>query len=245
MELQRKTIKFNILEHKEEDFEGVPCFTFKGYASTFGNKDLGDDICIAGCFRKSLEKRIPKLLWQHDMDEPVGVFVNVTEDEKGLFVDARLPKEDTLVAGRIIPQMKVGSIDSMSIGYSVEDFEMVKQADNSFVRFLKELTLWEISLVTLPMNTMAMVTDMKNNVVNEELPYKSLVEVSKTLKEYFTKREADNLIFSIKKLCTCNESKEQPCNEVVDSSVTEKQVSSEIIATEFEAYLENLKSINL
>lgn len=69
--------------------------------------------------------------------------------------------------GRVIPQMKIGSVDKMSIGYSIRE----KGADYiDDVRHLKDLKLWEVSLVTLPMNEMADVTDMKASIPFQNLP---------------------------------------------------------------------------
>ena len=62
---------------------------FKGYASVFGVKDSYSDIVMPGAFKKSLERwgekeRMPALLWQHKMDEPIGIYTLMEEDETGL-----------------------------------------------------------------------------------------------------------------------------------------------------------------
>jgi HK97 family phage prohead protease len=136
-------------------------FEFSGYASTFGNVDHGDDRVVAGAFAKTIQDLQQKaaakgtdallpILWQHDTREPIGSFTMLKEDGHGLFVEGRLPVEDTLVSGRVIPQIRAESIQSMSIGYSTEDSDIVDG-----VRNLKEIKLWETSLVTIPMNDQA------------------------------------------------------------------------------------------
>ena len=40
--------------------------TIEGWASTFGNKDGGNDIIVPGAFAESIKLRKPKMLWQHD-----------------------------------------------------------------------------------------------------------------------------------------------------------------------------------
>lgn len=132
-------------------------FTFEGYASTFGNKDFGDDIVVPGAFKASLKQtnNVP-ILWQHSMHEPIGKSIELTEDDKGLFLKGILPKDDDFVKGRVIPQMKIGSIKEMSIGYFIKDSEM--QDD---IRYLKEVELFEVSLVTKAMNPRATVTGFK------------------------------------------------------------------------------------
>lgn len=133
-------------------------FEFEGYLSTFGNVDRGRDVVMPGAFEKTLQEikaraqdngkaGLLPLLWQHNMREPVGTFIEMREDDKGLFVKARMPLSDTFVTGRVIPQMEIGSIDRMSIGYTIVDAEYEED-----VRRLKELNLWEGSLVTIAEN---------------------------------------------------------------------------------------------
>lgn len=164
--LTYKKVAFEI-KQTEEDPE---FFFFEGYASTFGNIDRGSDIIHRGAFTESLTELKPKVLWGHDMGSPpIGVSIEAFEDARGLFVKARLPKADTFVSGRIMPQVKNGSIDSMSIGFNIIDFDMEKQDDN-FIRNIRKVKLWEYSLVTIPMNAEAMLTGHKSIVEFQDLP---------------------------------------------------------------------------
>lgn len=162
MKKEIKTFPFEVKKTQEEN----NIFTFEGYASTFGNVDLGDDIIVRGAFSNSLSKnsQVP-ILWQHQMTEPVGISIELYEDDKGLFIKGNLPKEDTLVSGRIIPQMKVGSIREMSIGYFTKVSDMEKG-----IRLLKEIELFEVSLVTKAMNPQATVSGFKSFAGNTRLP---------------------------------------------------------------------------
>ena len=148
--MQRKVFTFDNLKYKKiADEAGDEFLEFEGYLSTFGNIDHGNDVVMKGAFRESLKNRMPKLLWQHNWDEPIGIFTEIYEDEKGLYVKGKMPLADTLVKGRIEPQMKIRSIDSMSIGY----FPNVSEYDyDEDIRYLKEVELFEGSLVTIPMN---------------------------------------------------------------------------------------------
>ena len=83
MELEHLNIPLQI-KSCGEDKQDEQFFTFAGYASTFGNVDLGNDIVEKGAFVESLRNRIPKLLFQHDMREPIGIFTEVFEDNIGL-----------------------------------------------------------------------------------------------------------------------------------------------------------------
>lgn len=161
MELKHMNVSFEVKEYNDED----EYFSFAGYGSTSNNVDLGNDRVMPGAFKQCIEemarsgKNLP-VLWQHDMTMPLGTYVEMYEDAKGLYVKGRMPKADDFVRGRVMPQMKAGSIDSMSIGYMANQWEM-----DGDIRNLKEITLYEISLVTMPMNPDAMITDMKTKEV--------------------------------------------------------------------------------
>lgn len=157
MELKFANVPFELKQTEEGD----EFFRFTGYAST-KDLDLGNDIVEPTAFNKFLEKSMPKMLWQHDGGAPVGVFDSATPDSKGLKVQGRMPKNDTFVSGRIIPQMKIGSLSSMSIGYRVHDSE----TDSKGVRTIKQADLPEISLVTFPMNPEARVTALKSELAS-------------------------------------------------------------------------------
>lgn len=152
--------------------EDADYYIFEGYASTFGDIDYGDDKVVQGAFTETVadlmssekEGKLPAL-WQHDTEEPIGSLTNLREDSVGLFVRGRLPKADTFVSGRVIPQMKAGSITAMSIGYSTLDYVI-----EGGIRILKKLRLWEISLVTMPMNPNAIITGLKSNPGFQDLP---------------------------------------------------------------------------
>jgi HK97 family phage prohead protease len=163
IELEKKKIVVDFEVKSIEDQDKF--FVFAGYASTFGNIDRCDDIIEKGSFKACLEKLKAKdsklaLLWQHDTDMPIGIFETLIEDSKGLFVEAKMPKNDTFVAGRVIPQMEVGSVRKMSIGFSIKQWE-IKDIDGDRIRCIKKVNLWEISLVTIPANDKADVTEMK------------------------------------------------------------------------------------
>ena len=139
---------------REPDNDGV----FEGYASVFGVVDQGMDVVARGAFSKSLGKRKVKMLWQQDMGQPIGVWDQIEEDERGLFVRGRLLKE--VDKGReAMALLRAGAIDSMSIGYRT--IEAMPEADGR-VRKLTEVDLFEISLVTFPMLPDAKVTAVKS-----------------------------------------------------------------------------------
>jgi len=161
---------------KQEDSDN---FYFEGYLATWGNIDRYDDVLIKGCFDESLKKIWPKLLWQHSFKEVVGIFLYLKNDDKGLFVKGKMPKADSLVAGRVIPQMKVGSVQSMSIGFKALDFTY----DDDGVRIIKKAALIEGSLVDIPVNELAQVTDMKQFDIGDVEQVKTRRDFEKLLRE--------------------------------------------------------------
>jgi hypothetical protein len=65
---------------------------FSGYASVFGEVDLGKDAIERGAFRKSLAERGAggvRMLFQHDPAEPIGAWKTI-EDSRGLYVEGML-----------------------------------------------------------------------------------------------------------------------------------------------------------
>ena len=162
---QLMTVPFEMKAFREdEDY-----FYFEAYLSTFGNKDRGDDVVERGAFIESLKVHTPILLAFHNTDEPAGIFESLVEDEVGLFVKGKMPKRDTYVSGRLIPQMLIGSIKFMSIGYSVWEQDGSMEISNG-VRHLKKVFLWEGSLVTIPMNDQALIKTKSAMPFQEEMP---------------------------------------------------------------------------
>lgn len=152
--------RFCSLDLKEVSEEGE----FEGYASKFGDRDQGGDVVIKGAFSNSLKKRKGaagvKMLWQHDPGSPIGVWDEISEDAKGLKVRGRLLVSAVQKARETHELMKAGVIDGLSIGYRT--IKALRDDATGF-RQLKELDLWEISLVTFPMLPSATVTSVKGD----------------------------------------------------------------------------------
>ncbi len=151
---------------------------FEGYASVFDVVDSYGDVVVKGAFKNTLDawkKRedLPPVLWQHQMSEPIGPFIEMREDEHGLFVRGKLLIDDDPLARRALAHMKAGSVKGMSIGYIVVDAEYHKQDD---LYYLKEIDLWEASIVTFPANTEAKITEVKQSLRKGEIPSPSTIE---------------------------------------------------------------------
>ena len=155
-------------DEKEKD-KGM----FEGYASIFGNKDLGNDVIEKGAFMRSLRRKGAKkikMLYQHDTKEPIGVFDKVMEDQNGLYVKGRLAM-GTQKGKEVYELMKMGAIDGLSVGYRV-DAKGHHYDDKRKYRVLKEVDLMEISAVTFPMNPRARIQAVKSAMTVREWEHK-------------------------------------------------------------------------
>ena len=125
-----------------------------GYGSVFGGVDSYGDTILPGAFQKSIGKRKPKMLWQHRMDMPIGVWDEVVEDGKGLRLKGRLA--DTMQGKEAAELVRMGALDGLSIG-----FRTVADEIDGNKRKLKEVDLYEVSFVTMPADQKARVTGIK------------------------------------------------------------------------------------
>ncbi len=161
MEFKRKNLRFEIKSSDEETVDGEKYLTVTGIAAAY-TKDCYSDIIIPKAFENSLDKNpeIPAL-WQHRSDEPLGVWRMMEEVEEGLIAKAYLPLSDSFVKERLRPQLLVKSIRALSIGYRVVRSHMGR-LDEDDVCYLDEIDLMEISFVTFPANTDALITEVKS-----------------------------------------------------------------------------------
>jgi|688.fasta_scaffold504619_2 hypothetical protein len=153
-----ETKRFNVAaEIKAVDDSGV----IEGYGSVFGNLDSYSDIVAPGAFAKSLEEakasgRMPAMLWQHNPDEPIGVWTEMREDDRGLFVKGKLA--DTQRGNEARELIKLGALTGLSIGYTTRSYQVDREQDS---RILTDVQLWEVSPVTFPANSEARITGVK------------------------------------------------------------------------------------
>jgi len=140
----------------------------EGYASLFNVVDSGGDIVAPGAYRASLERlaaedRKIKMLWQHDPNAPIGIWDDVREDDKGLYVKGRVI-QDVTKGREALKLIEAGAVDGLSIGYRTIN----AYKDNNGRRILQKVELWEVSIVTFPMlpsATIASKTDVPKEIV--------------------------------------------------------------------------------
>lgn len=164
--------------------------TFEGYASVYGVRDSYNEVVLPGAFVESLarhrrEGTKPLMLWQHNPDEPVGVWDDLAEDSKGLWGRGVLLK-GVRRADEAAIMLKAGAVQGLSIGYREIDTE---PAQNGEPRKLVKLDLLEVSIVSFPANRRARIDAVKQALVDGTLP--SLPEFERFLREAgFSKTQA-------------------------------------------------------
>lgn len=134
-----------------------------GYLSTFGNVDLQKDRVLAGAFKKTLQEAYARkangrkylfaALWMHDVEQPIGGFIDAEEDSEGLLVTAELDISvnaagipNNPIATMVFSGFKAGFIDEMSMGYLA-----IQKEYEAGVRNLKEVALLEGSAIVMLM----------------------------------------------------------------------------------------------
>ncbi len=157
------TYKSYSLDIKEFTDEG----TFCGYGAVFDNVDDYDDVIVHGAFTKTIGVKTPVMLWQHSSDQPIGVYTVMKEDDIGLWLEGRLLL-DIPKAKEAHILLKNRAIRGLSIGYVPVAWEW-EQRDDNYIRKLKEIDLWEVSLVTFPANPKALIDDVKSIKEAEEV----------------------------------------------------------------------------
>lgn len=134
--------------------------SFSGYASVFNVRDRGGDVVAKGAFADTLKARPAskvRMFWSHDRDIPIGVWKSFTEDDHGLKAEGQLLL-DVPRGLETYKHLKAGTVDSLSIGYRVtaDEYDASLKA-----RIIKGIELVEVSVVSLPMNESATITNVK------------------------------------------------------------------------------------
>lgn len=142
---------------------------FTCHTNVKGNIDHARDRTLDGAYLNSIKNHkanntMPKMFWNHDhFSPPVGVWIDMEEDEKGLFKRGRMLDSDRGI--EIYKGLKSKAIDSFSIGYAVirEKFNPGLDCND-----LIELDIKESSPVNFACNEQARLVDIKNRLSEGE-----------------------------------------------------------------------------
>jgi HK97 family phage prohead protease len=134
--------------------------TFEGYASLFNVRDGAGDSVAPGAFAASLRRRGPagvRMLYQHFSHAPIGVWEEIAEDSRGLYVRGRLSSE-VEQARDVRALLADGALNGLSIGFRTQRATRQGGMKNGIGRTLLEVELLEISIVTFPLLAGSQVT---------------------------------------------------------------------------------------
>ena len=152
-----KSFEIKAVENSESGYH------FSGYASTYGNSDRDGDIIEPGAFNGILNgtnKSVVPMLYQHKLSEVIGK-IELSLDSKGLIARGTFNLNDER-AKNVYDLVKMGALDSMSIGFFVKDYEPIDPKRPFGAWKLKELDVVETSIVTVPANSQALISNIKS-----------------------------------------------------------------------------------
>lgn len=167
--------------------------TVKGYASTWDrDPDAYGDVIAKGAFTKSLERwadlgmPIP-LLYGHNTDDPeynIGAVTLAKEDERGLYIEAEFDSENPK-AQYVRKLVREGRLFQFSFAFDCTDYADVTLEDGTKARELRELDIFEVSLVQIPANQHAEVVEVKSGRRNSAKDESDLIRVRELLGEVY------------------------------------------------------------
>lgn len=148
---------------------------FRGYGSTFGNVDRGGDVCAPGCFADTIAEHkaagtMPDMYWMHDSKEPVGDWIDWSEDAKGLVVEGQIWTGDRETeCSRKAYNVACGTgLKGLSIGYKTK---AASRDQKSGARRLEAVAVSELSIVgAQAMNPRATVQSIKSIFADGQVP---------------------------------------------------------------------------
>jgi len=194
-----------------------------GYAST-NDKDFGDDIVEQNALIESVKKYgLPKFLHQHSHTQmPLGTVYDVVAEGNKTLIKTRMPV--SIRASEVQDLVKDGAYGGFSIGFRSKTVEL-QDVDKEQIRIIKEIHWYEVSLVSIPMNPHATITNVKSIESIEKLS-----EVEKTLQEKgFSKKESLTLISKIKEFTKPSDSVKKTEQKESDSIEAKQKEDNKLL----------------
>ena len=213
-------------------------YEIEWYAST-KDKDRMNDIVEPTAFENTLKQYMtnPIVLLQHDMDKPIWNVTEASIDDKGLFIKAKIT-EDT---DWVFSKLKNWVLRTFSIWYRVKDYETQENVDAewnyTFTNLIKELELFEISLVSVPANPFALVKSFDSCFKAEEEIETPEEEKEEVVEEH--EQESEEIAHEEETWAENEENVEEEVKEeeseeekVVEEEDNEEEVQAEVPAEE-------------
>lgn len=150
---------------------------FEGYASTFGNVDAYGDTIVKGAYADTIKVNgLPKMFFNHNSyDVPIGKWIKAVEDDYGLLLTGEFTPGNAM-GEQVRAALKHGTVDSMSIGYSLKKGDFDETDNGRTIR--KVVNLVETSIVTFPADKFATVD------LSSVKAYADEIKTMETIKEF-------------------------------------------------------------
>jgi HK97 family phage prohead protease len=159
------------MEHKYKSFElkAQDNGTVAGYFSTYDETpDSYGDIIKPGAFTETIKKRAESghpfpLCFNHDFSAVIGAVKTIEDRENGPYIEAEFL--DTAQAQDVRKMLQSGAIYQFSFAYDVLGWEepSPEQRKQGIFNILTKLEVFEVSVVTVPANQNAKVTEVKSS----------------------------------------------------------------------------------
>jgi len=142
-----KKFEINSLFDVVEKDNKSDTLTIRGYANTVSKDRSGDVIVKEAWTKGGMDDYLknPIILAFHDYSRPVGTTVDYNVTDKGLEIVAEI----STAAGEVYNLIKDGVLKTFSVGFSIKDADYEKEDDTFYI---KDLSLYEISVVSVPAN---------------------------------------------------------------------------------------------
>lgn len=176
---KKHLIKGAAPEHKYKSFamklksdEGAG--TISGYFSTYDRiPDSYGDVIEKGAFTETIEARKESghpfpLCWNHDLNQIIGAVDTIEDTDHGPLMTAHF--FDTALAQEKRELVKQGVVYQFSFAYDVKGWERPTEEEEKagIMNILTKLDLFEVSIVPIPANPRAEVTDIKSGRRNSK-----------------------------------------------------------------------------
>ena len=186
------------MEHLYKSFEmkaDADNGTISGYFSTYDREpDSYGDVIAEGAFTETIKRREESghpfpLCWNHDLDQIIGKVDSIEDTEKGPLMTASFFNTQLAQEKREI--VKSGVVYQFSFAYDIKDAGQVTLEDGTKANELRELDLFEVSIVPIPANQNAVMTEVKAGKRNRKSDVEALKQI-RTLVDQLLEDEVDD-----------------------------------------------------
>ena len=207
-----------------------------GYFATYDRiPDSYGDVIAKGAFTETIQNRKDSghpfpLCWGHDLNQIIGAVYpeDIEETEKGPLMTASFFNSPLAQEKREI--VKSGVVYQFSFAYDILDSGEVTLEDGTKANELRKLDLFEVSIVPIPANPRAEVTDIKATVAEAvvkivpELDEEAMKDVLKKAGRRNSKKDAEAIRQAITLLQGVLDNEEE--DEPEDNGAPEDQKGS-------------------